>query len=129
MFVVLRCVVCGLYCVFYFFFFKQKTAYDMRISDWSSDVCSSHLGVVRDLARIFGAFSNPEFDYLPTLSIRRGDAAALLLNKAPSFQKPKSVLVVGMPAIEADSPPRLRSAANGPICAARPGVEIGRAHV
>src|SRR3546814_9212612 len=29
----------------YFFFFKQKTAYDMRISDWSSDVCSSDLAV------------------------------------------------------------------------------------
>src|SRR3546814_11809948 len=29
--------------VFYFFFFKQKTAYEMRISDWSSDVCSSDL--------------------------------------------------------------------------------------
>src|SRR3546814_6801613 len=39
-----------------FFFFKQKTAYEMRISDWSSDVCSSDLpvregfrGVVRTL--------------------------------------------------------------------------------
>src|SRR3546814_16344538 len=30
-------------CVFFFFFFKQKTAYEMRISDWSSDVCSSDL--------------------------------------------------------------------------------------
>src|SRR3546814_15921445 len=28
---------------FVFFFFKQKTAYDLRISDWSSDVCSSDL--------------------------------------------------------------------------------------
>src|SRR3546814_2253161 len=28
---------------FVFFFFKQKTAYEMRISDWSSDVCSSDL--------------------------------------------------------------------------------------
>src|SRR3546814_6916491 len=28
----------------YVFFFKQKTAYEMRISDWSSDVCSSDLG-------------------------------------------------------------------------------------
>src|SRR3546814_9150956 len=28
---------------FHFFFFKQKTAYEMRISDWSSDVCSSDL--------------------------------------------------------------------------------------
>src|SRR3546814_4777000 len=29
--------------VYGFFFFKQKTAYEMRISDWSSDVCSSDL--------------------------------------------------------------------------------------
>src|SRR3546814_20120395 len=29
--------------LFIFFFFKQKTAYEMRISDWSSDVCSSDL--------------------------------------------------------------------------------------
>src|SRR3546814_14098185 len=29
--------------VSFFFFFKQKTAYEMRISDWSSDVCSSDL--------------------------------------------------------------------------------------
>src|SRR3546814_4291925 len=34
-------VLCVVVCVF--FFFKQKTAYDMRISDWSSDVCSSDL--------------------------------------------------------------------------------------
>src|SRR3546814_8953116 len=38
-----------------FFFFKQKTAYEMRISDWSSDVCSSDLPLalqrVRDVAR------------------------------------------------------------------------------
>src|SRR3546814_4861535 len=30
-------------CLVCFFFFKQKTAYEMRISDWSSDVCSSDL--------------------------------------------------------------------------------------
>src|SRR3546814_5732571 len=34
----LTCVFCT-----FFFFFKQKTAYEMRISDWSSDVCSSDL--------------------------------------------------------------------------------------
>src|SRR3546814_2573716 len=33
--------------MFCFFFFKQKTAYDMRISDWSSDVCSSDL-IIKD---------------------------------------------------------------------------------
>src|SRR3546814_14905519 len=30
----------------YFFFFKQTTAYELRISDWSSDVCSSDLGIM-----------------------------------------------------------------------------------
>src|SRR3546814_19892661 len=34
---------CEMLCVIFFFFFKQKTAYEMRISDWSSDVCSSDL--------------------------------------------------------------------------------------
>src|SRR3546814_17703767 len=32
----------------FFFFFKQKTAYEMRISDWSSDVCSSDLWAAFD---------------------------------------------------------------------------------
>src|SRR3546814_6288277 len=32
----------------YVFFFKQKTAYEMRISDWSSDVCSSDLKLMKD---------------------------------------------------------------------------------
>src|SRR3546814_1779605 len=40
---------------YFFFFFKQKTAYELRISDWSSDVCSSDLlpgdGAVREVDR------------------------------------------------------------------------------
>src|SRR3546814_5984514 len=51
-----------------FFFFKQKTAYEMRISDWSSDVCSSDLHVAVEVRRqrqpdIISAFgcSNPCF--------------------------------------------------------------------
>src|SRR3546814_6402046 len=35
----------------YVFFFKQKTAYEMRISDWSSDVCSSDLSAAATLSR------------------------------------------------------------------------------
>src|SRR3546814_2307605 len=49
MYVSVSCLVCCLV----FFFFKQKTAYEMRISDWSSDVCSSdlpHLEALRVLA-------------------------------------------------------------------------------
>src|SRR3546814_7994113 len=36
------------YIFVFFFFFKQKTAYEMRISDWSSDVCSSDLFVIEE---------------------------------------------------------------------------------
>src|SRR3546814_7599264 len=42
--------------VLLFFFFKQKTAYEMRISDWSSDVCSSDLR--RVVALLFLGFSS-----------------------------------------------------------------------
>src|SRR3546814_3985255 len=46
-----------------FFFFKQKTAYEMRISDWSSDVCSSDLRITDiDLHRRFseGEITGPQ---------------------------------------------------------------------
>src|SRR3546814_4039418 len=35
--------------LFLFFFFKQKTSYELRISDWSSDVCSSDLAIQQTL--------------------------------------------------------------------------------
>src|SRR3546814_1699046 len=41
-----------------FFFFKQKTAYEMRISDWSSDVCSSDLAVIQRIAFDTDAFGD-----------------------------------------------------------------------
>src|SRR3546814_2385084 len=52
--------------VIVFFFFKQKTAYEMRISDWSSDVCSSDLLLelgrdMRDAIRIALAVALPIF--------------------------------------------------------------------
>src|SRR3546814_1093865 len=51
----------------FFFFFKQKTAYEMRISDWSSDVCSS------DLFRAWSAGSQPRGEVHPmALSVLNG---------------------------------------------------------
>src|SRR3546814_6416189 len=52
--------------VIVFFFFKQKTAYEMRISDWSSDVCSSDLlsGVPSDIVSVVVAvLSRMVFDF------------------------------------------------------------------
>src|SRR3546814_12801884 len=59
-------------CYDFFFFFKQKTAYEMRISDWSSDVCSSDLNPACRVGgscvplNIFGenAFSDAAADYV-----------------------------------------------------------------
>src|SRR3546814_1027431 len=77
-----------------FFFFKQKTAYEMRISDWSSDVCSfrSALDARRILAaepvRIF-AIGRPDLALLtghlvekmnaPTLSTQHATGPAAML--------------------------------------------------
>src|SRR3546814_7041751 len=55
----MRCMACGAMWslwftrlgLFFFFFFKHKTAYEMRISDWSSDVCSSDL---REVTMLLG---------------------------------------------------------------------------
>src|SRR3546814_10303632 len=57
-----------------FFFVKQKTAYEMRISDWSSDVCSS------DLDHVMAALMREGFDHkLP----RPGQAGAASLHFQP----------------------------------------------
>src|SRR3546814_14563712 len=65
-------------CVF-FFFFKQKTAYEMRISDWSSDVCSSDLG---SCERALDALQLQYPDYAGALEERFLRQAALRLEEA-----------------------------------------------
>src|SRR3546814_5190081 len=51
---------CISYLIFVFFFFKQKTAYEMRISDWSSDVCSSDLYATLPTASAVSSTSSAE---------------------------------------------------------------------
>src|SRR3546814_3249191 len=50
----------------FFFFFKQKTAYELRISDWSSDVCSSDLKISDHernlLTQIFRFFTQADIE-------------------------------------------------------------------
>src|SRR3546814_12912526 len=72
----------------YFFFFKQKTAYEMRISDWSSDVCSSDLcdrltdmaGGIRDRAERL-RIAEPRRNFLRFLVDHPGDGKCLALNR------------------------------------------------
>src|SRR3546814_2614501 len=59
----------------FFFFFKHKTAYELRISDWSSDVCSSYLKLWQDFhvadnaaPYLSKAFVDSRFDFTRALS-------------------------------------------------------------
>src|SRR3546814_4058023 len=63
------------YSCLYFFFFKQKTAYEMRISDWSSDVCSSDLRI-GDAAFVGDTLFMPDYG-TARADFPGGDARAL----------------------------------------------------
>src|SRR3546814_12779164 len=79
-------------CVF-FFFFKQKTAYEMRISDWSSDVCSSDLRLRRAQQTRPDSFSSPSGRRAPSARARQstlvdyGSGQPLLRLPAPAFPR------------------------------------------
>src|SRR3546814_13567937 len=66
-----------------FFFFKQKTAYEMRISDWSSDVCSSDLD--RDLHIFIARTARQANDAVHQLEVRlsEGGEAAKFRRRHP----------------------------------------------
>src|SRR3546814_8368085 len=66
----------------FFFFFKQKTAYEMRISDWSSDVCSSDLRVREGKARRID-LPDQVFSRVHVDDIACGVIAALEANAPP----------------------------------------------
>src|SRR3546814_2391412 len=96
------------------FFFKQKTAYEMRISDWSSDVCSSDLRGQgrREIARDVGRIGQPE------VLIRLQPSEAVANHDPP----PHIAGDIGAGAV--------RGRAQKADCGARLAFsEIGRAHV
>src|SRR3546814_6157195 len=65
----LFCIMC-----YYVFFFKQKTAYEMRISDWSSDVCSSDLLEIGDVLA------------LPVFQVRETEGAFVIERFDPGYE-------------------------------------------
>jgi hypothetical protein len=70
---------------------------------------SPYVGAVVDLARILGNLHTAAYQYIPALALPKGSQLNLRLNNPPSFRSPKSVLVVGLPAVEAAQLPPLRS--------------------
>ncbi len=70
---------------------------------------SPYVGAVVDVVRLMTAFRTPEYQYIPALALPKTDLLNLQLNAAPSFRKPKSVLVIGLPAVVAPQLPPLRA--------------------
>ncbi len=70
---------------------------------------SPYVGAVVDLARLMGTLHTAEYQYIPALALPEKDDLNLRLNTPPSFRNPKSVLVVGLPAVEAAQLPPLRA--------------------
>src|SRR3546814_1051226 len=65
-----------------FFFFKQKTAYEMRISDWSSDVCSSDLNPTATVEHeaTTSKISDDQLFYAMQRGLGQEEAVALIVN-------------------------------------------------
>lgn len=70
---------------------------------------SPYVGTVLDLARLMGNLHTAEYQYIPALARPDADELNLRLNTPPSFRNPKSVLVVGLPAVEAAQLPPLQA--------------------
>jgi hypothetical protein len=82
---------------------------------------SPYIGAVIDIARLMDSFHTAQYQYIPALATADGDHLNLLLNTAPSFHNPLSVIVVALPAVEAPRPPPLQVVDPKEVfCAQRP---------
>src|SRR3546814_15596694 len=122
----------------FFFFFKQKTAYEMRISDWSSDVCSSDLP---DPVLCYRYASDEEDEHVAAV-IRRmaaGEVDLIAFTSTAQIRRLKKVAeTAGLQDALRHAMSSLRVAAVGPVTAEavekagwrvarRPPANIGRA--
>src|SRR3546814_1390963 len=86
-----------------FFFFKQKTAYEMRISDWSSDVCSSDLEEARGQAtRPLDVIEGPLMDGMNVVGDLFSAGKMFLPQVVKSARVMKKAVAYLLPYIEAE---------------------------
>lgn len=86
---------------------------------------SAYVGAVVDLIRIMSNVHTAQYQYIPAIAFPQDDAMNLRLNTPPSFHNPKSVLVIGLPAVQSSTPPPLRPAdANHVTCLIEPTVTL-----
>jgi hypothetical protein len=82
---------------------------------------SPYVGAIMDVARILANTHTAQYQYIPALALPKQDQLNLHLNNPPSFRNPKSVLVIGLPAVHPIPPPALRTANSSQVfCAGKP---------
>jgi len=86
---------------------------------------SAYVGAVVDLVHLVGMLRTAQYQYIPGLSFPQGSSLSLRLNAPPSFHKPESVIVIGLPAIQkAKLPPLHPHDPNEVACLLQPKMTI-----
>lgn len=86
---------------------------------------SAYVGAVVDLVRVMANLHTAQYQYIPAIAFPQNDAMNLRLNTPPSFHNPKSVLVIGLPAVQSSPTPPLRPAdPNHVACLIEPSVTL-----
>jgi hypothetical protein len=86
---------------------------------------SAYVGAVVDLVRVMANIHTAQYQYIPAIAFPQNDAMNLRLNTPPSFHNPKSVLVIGLPAVQPSPTPPLRPAdPNHVACLIQPSVTL-----
>jgi len=88
-------------------------------------VYSAYVGAIVDLVRIMGNLHSAQYQYIPAIAFPQAEAMNLRLNTPPSFHNPKSVLVIGLPSVQAVQSPPLRPADAAHVtCLLKPSVVL-----
>jgi hypothetical protein len=86
---------------------------------------SAYVGAVVDLVRLMSNIHTAQYQYIPAVAFPQSDAMNLRLNSPPSFHNPKSVLVIGLPAVQPSPSPPLRPADPSHVaCLIEPSVTL-----
>jgi hypothetical protein len=87
---------------------------------------SAYVGAIVDLVRLTSTLHTAQYQYIPAIAFPDKQQLNLRLNAPPSFHNPKSVIVIGLPAIQAAVPPPLRAADPKKIaCILKPELVLG----
>jgi hypothetical protein len=86
---------------------------------------SAYVGAIVDLVHLTTLLRTAQYQYIPAISFPQDETLNLKLNAPPSFHNPKSVIVIGLPAIQAAKPPPLRPHdANQTACLLQPKMPL-----